>query len=128
MHVDFFDVFRWVLSTVATVYATVLTVQSGRQWWAWLRGSDKYITLARRYLIVHGLRLRVRTFGGDVAICGLLCVAFLILWRAHVRVEQLETTLNDLRHPPRPPARRTVSSASPAEPVSTSANVFGGRN
>ena len=34
-------------------------------------------------MIVHGLRLRFRTFWGDVLICVLLCVAFLILWHAH---------------------------------------------
>ena len=66
MHVDFFDLFRWVLAIIATVYATVVTLQSTWTWYVWLCGSDKYISLARRYLIVHGLRLRVRTFGGDV--------------------------------------------------------------
>ena len=116
MHLDFFDLFRWVLSTVATVYATVVTVQSARQWWLWLRGGDKYVTLARRYLIVHGLRLRVRTFGGDVVVCGLLCLTFLVVWRAHIRVEQLGATLDELRHPRTPPARRvTPVMLSPAE-------------
>ncbi len=116
MHVDFFDLFRWVLATIATVYATVITVQSTWTWYVWLCGNDKYISLARRYLIVHGLRLRVRTFGGDVLVCGLLCGAFLILWYAHVQVEHLGTTLADLRHPARavvrrPAARRPAESA-----------------
>ena len=103
MRLDFFDLFRWVLATIATVYATVVTLQSGLSWYTWLRGSDKYISLARRYLIVHGLRLRVRTFGGDVLVCGLLCLTFLILWYAHVQVEHLGAALNDLRHRPPPP-------------------------
>ncbi len=87
----------------------------------WLCGNDKYISLARRYLIVHGLRLRVRTFGGDVLVCGLLCVAFLILWYAHVQVEHLGATLADLRHPPgagpaagRPPVGRIGLQLRPA--------------
>ena len=33
--------------------------------------------------MLHGLRLRFKTFWGDVIICGLLCVAFFILWHAH---------------------------------------------
>ena len=115
MHLDIFDVFRWVLSIVATVYATVVSYQSVLPWWQWLRGGDKYVTLARRYLIVHGLRLRVRTFGGDVLVCGLLCLTFLILWHAHGRVEQLDTTLTELRHPrpvtARPRAARPLGSA-----------------
>jgi hypothetical protein len=100
MRLDFFDLFRWTLACIATVYATVVTIQSGMGWYAWLRGNDKYISLARRYLIVHGLRLRVRTFGGDVLVCGLLCLTFLILWYAHVQVEHLGNTLRDLRRPP----------------------------
>ena len=51
-------------------------------WYTWLAGSDKYMTMLRRYVIVHGLRLRFKTFWGDVLICLLLCIAFLILWRA----------------------------------------------
>ena len=116
MHLDFFDIFRWVLAWIATIYATVVTVQSAWTWWAWLRGSDKYITLARRYLIVHGLRLRVRTFGGDVLVCGLLSVTFLILWHAPGRAEQLGNTLDAARHPAAPPARRVAPALlSPAD-------------
>ena len=121
MHVDFFDLFRWVLAVIATVYATVVTLQSTWTWYVWLCGNDKYISLARRYLIVHGLRLRVRTFGGDVLVCGLLCLAFLILWRAHVRVEQLGATLAELRHPPARPTRRVAPPGPPPRPAEPSA-------
>jgi hypothetical protein len=108
MHLDFFDLFRWVLATIATVYATVVTVQSCWTWYVWLCGTDKYIGLARRYLLVHGLRLRVRTFGGDVLVCALLCATFLILWHAHGQVERLGATLNELRHPPTELDRRAT--------------------
>ena len=80
---DLFDFFRWWLAWIVTVYATVITVQSLWGWYVWLAGSDKYISLVRRYIIVQGLRLRFRAFWGDVIICGLLCAAFLMMWRMH---------------------------------------------
>ncbi len=102
MSLDFFDFFRLALAWVVGIYATVVTLQSLWGWYVWLATSDKYISLVRRYLIVHGLRLRFRAFWGDVAICLLLCVAFLILWHAHGQVEQLRIALQRLHE--RPPA------------------------
>ena len=81
--IDFFHFFRIGLGWVVTIYATIITVQSLWGWYVWLAGSDKYMSLLRRYVILQGLRLRFRAFWGDVIICLLLCVAFLILWRAH---------------------------------------------
>lgn len=95
-HLDFFDFFRWVLGTIVTIYATIITLQSVWGWYTWLSGSDKYMTMLRRYLIVHGLRLRFKTFWGDVIICILLCIAFLILWRAHVIIYDLGARLRDV--------------------------------
>jgi hypothetical protein len=94
--VDFFNFFRWVAGTVASVYATVITLQSLHGWYAWLAGQDKYMSLVRRYVIVHGLRLRVRAFWADVLICVLLCVAFGLLWRAHILIYDLGDTLQSL--------------------------------
>ena len=96
---DLFDLFRWVLATIATVYATVVTVQSLWGWYVFLAGDDKYMTMLRRYLVVHGLRLRFKTFWGDVIICLLLCVAFLILWRAHVIIYDIGAKLSNARLP-----------------------------
>ena len=56
---------RWTLGWVVTVYATVITIQSLWGWYIWLAGQDKYIGMLRRYVIVHGLRLRFATFWGD---------------------------------------------------------------
>ena len=95
---DPFDFFRWWLGWIATIYATIITVQSLWGWYVWLAGSDKYIALLRRYLLVHGLRLRFRAFWGDVIICGLLCVAFLMLWRAHRLIYDLGHTLQHVKH------------------------------
>lgn len=81
--VDFFNFFRWTLGTVVTIYASIVTFQSLYGWWIWLAGSDKHISMLRRYLVVHGLRLRFRTFWGDVLITILLFIAFVMLWHAH---------------------------------------------
>lgn len=93
MHLDAFDFFRWVLSIVATIYATVVTLQSVYGWFVWLSGSDKYMTMLRRYLVVHSLRLRFTTFWGDVLVCLLLCIAFLLLWRGHVIIYDIGAKL-----------------------------------
>ena len=82
-NVDFFHFFRYLLGTIATIYASVLTLQSLWGWIVWLSGNDKYISLVRRYVIVHGLRLRFKSFWGDVIICMLLCVVFFLLWYSH---------------------------------------------
>jgi hypothetical protein len=81
--VDFFNFWRWMLSIIGGVYATVITLQSLYGWYVYLAGSDRFISLARRYIIVHGLRLRFTSFWGDVIICVLLTIAFFILWHAH---------------------------------------------
>lgn len=91
---DFFDFFRYALATIATIYATVVTLQSLWGWYVWLAGSDKYVGMLRRYLLVHGLRLRFRRFWGDVLICALLCAAFLILCRAHAIIYDIDATVN----------------------------------
>jgi hypothetical protein len=93
---DFFNFFRWTLGTIVTVYATVLTLQALREWLLFLAGSDRYIGLLRRYLLVHGLRLRFRTFWGDVLICLLLCVVFGLVWRAHTVIHQIGETLREV--------------------------------
>ena len=87
----------YLLAIFATVYATVITVQSLWGWYVWLAGNDKYMTMLRQYVIVHGLRLRFKTFWGDVLICILLTVAFFILWHAHHVIDDLGRSLNDVR-------------------------------
>src|SRR3954468_10922571 len=67
--VDFFNFFRYLLGTIVTVYATVLTLQCAWDWAGWLGGRERYVSLLRRYLLVHALRLRFKTFWGDVIIC-----------------------------------------------------------
>jgi hypothetical protein len=87
--IDFFSFFRFALATVVTIYATIVTLQWAWTWYCWLTGSDRYVSLLRRYIILQGLRLRIRAFGGDVLICGFLCVAFFILWHAQTVMDRI---------------------------------------
>ena len=96
-YVDLFQFFRYLLAIIATVYATILTIQSLWGWYVWIIGSDRYISLVRRYVIVQALRLRFATFWGDVIICLLLCVLFFVLWRAHWVMYDLQHRIDDLR-------------------------------
>ena len=66
-----------------------------RKLWIWLRGQDRYVSMLRRYLVVHGLRLRFRAFWGDVIICLLLCIVFVVIWRAHGIIYGIGETLRD---------------------------------
>lgn len=95
--VDLFTIFRWLLAWVVTVYCTVLTVQWAWTWYIWLASGDKYITLLRRYIIASALRMRFRTFWGELLICALLCVAFFYMCKAQWVMSDIETTLNDAR-------------------------------
>jgi membrane-associated phospholipid phosphatase len=90
MHIDFFDFFRWVLGTVVTIYATVVTVQSLYTWWVYFGGEGRYLSLMRRYIMLQGLRLRIRTFGGDMLICVLLAAVWVLLLRAHQMVAKID--------------------------------------
>jgi hypothetical protein len=94
---DFFNLWRWLLAIVGTVYASVITLQSLWGWYVWLAGGDKYISIVRQYVILHGLRLRFKTFWGDVLICLLLCVAFLLVWHAHGVIHDLGVRVHDVR-------------------------------
>ena len=95
--VDFFNFWRYLIGWIVTVYASVLTFQSLYGWYVWLSGGERYISIVRQYVIVHGLRLRFKTFWGDVLICLLLCVAFFVLWHAHGVIHDLGAKLNDVR-------------------------------
>ncbi len=102
---DLFDFFRLGVAWVVSIYATIITAQSLWGWYVFLTGGDKYITLIRRYVIVHGLRLRFRAFWGDVLITLLLTWACILLWVAHGRVERLRVALEQLRQAPPPVTR-----------------------
>ena len=93
--IDFFAFFRFWLATIVTIYASIVTLQSFRNWSSWVAGDDKYASLLRRYLLVHGLRLRFKTFWGDVLICGLLCIAFFIIWYSQILLNHANQTIKE---------------------------------
>ena len=90
---DLLKFFRFWLGWAVTIYVTILTVQWLWGWVVWLRGQDRYIGMLRRYLLVHGLRLRFKTFWGDLIICILLTVAFFLLWHAQNLMHDIELAL-----------------------------------
>ncbi len=92
--IDLFNFFRYLLATIVTIYASIITFQSLYEWYVWLAGEDRYISLVRRYVIVHGLRLRFTSFWGDLLVCVLLCVVFLLVWRAHSIIGDLDRVLH----------------------------------
>ena len=92
---DLFSFFRWLAFVFVTIYVTITTLQSLWGWYVFLWQRDRYTNLLRSYVMLHGLRLRVRSFGGDALVCALLCVAFLLIWRAHVHLIDLNVALHD---------------------------------
>ena len=108
--IDFFNFFRYTLGTIVTIYATIVTLQSLWGWYVFLSGRHKYISLVRRYVIVHGLRLRFKTFWGDVIICGLLSAVFIILLHAHSLIHQMGDTMTSMREAsdPRPMPAKVI--------------------
>jgi hypothetical protein len=88
-NIDFFNFFRYSLATVVGIYATVVTLQSLYGWYVYLSGPDKYMSLIRRYVIVQGLRLRVKSFWGDVVVCVGLAVVLGIVAYAHHLVSRI---------------------------------------
>lgn len=94
---DLYSFFRWLVFIFVTVYVTATTAQFLWSWYQFLITPDRYIGLLRSYLIVHGLRIRFRAFGGDVLVCILLSVAFLLMWRCHVQLDAIARVQAELK-------------------------------
>jgi hypothetical protein len=94
---DLFTFYRFWLGWIVTIYASVLTVRSLWGWYVWLAGQDRHISLVRRYILVHGLRLRLTSFFGDLVVCLLLCVAFVVMMVAHAEIQRLGEALERVR-------------------------------
>lgn len=92
--IDPFNFFRWGLFIVVSVYCTIVTIQQSWSWYVWLMTDDRYITILRQYVIVHSLRLRFKTFWGDVLICVLLGLVFVLLFWAHTIVLRMDRVLS----------------------------------
>lgn len=87
---DLFDLFRWLLGTIVTIYATIVLLQWAWSWWIWLTqpevGYERHFALLRRYILVHGLRIRLTRFGSDLLVLVGLSVVFVLLFWAHLIV------------------------------------------
>jgi hypothetical protein len=92
-----FDIFRWLVFVFVTVYFLVTSGQLLWSYWVWLSAPDRYTGMLRNYIIVQGLRTKVTRFWPDLIICGLLCFAFVLMWRAHLIIGQIARTVNDVR-------------------------------
>jgi amino acid transporter len=80
---DFFTLWRFLLGTVVTVYASIVIVQTAIGYYLWLSAPDRYTSILRRYVVLHGLRLRIRQFGHDLLVCLLLLAALAITTLLH---------------------------------------------
>lgn len=92
-----FTFFRWLAFVFVTIYVTITTAQSLWGWYVFLWQSDRYTNLLRRYVIVHGLRLRFRSFSGDAVVCCLLCIAFLLMWKAHTHLDAIAHVMRGVK-------------------------------
>ena len=90
-----FTFFRWLAFVFVTIYVTITTVQTLWGWYVFLWQRDKYMNILRSYVIIHGLRLRMRSFGGDALVSVLLCVAFLLIWKAHTQLDAIGRVTRD---------------------------------
>ena len=90
---DLFAIFRWLGFVFVTIYVTITTAQQAIGWYKFLWQRDRYTNLLRSYVIASALRMRLSSFGGDALVSALLCVAFLLMWRVHIRLNQLNVAL-----------------------------------
>jgi len=89
-----FDIFRWLLFVFVTIYFCVTTARNLWGWYEWLSGQDRYTGLLRNYIIVQSLRVRAIRFWGDLLVCALLCVAFLLMWYCHIILADIVRSSN----------------------------------
>lgn len=73
--VDLFNVFRWLLAMVGTVYTLVCTVQSLHRWLAYF-SSSRQTAMLGRYTLVLLLRTRGRRFAWEFCQIVLLVATF----------------------------------------------------
>jgi len=79
---DLFEMYRWLLALVCTVYTVVVTVRSVVNWLAYFRESRRTAVLGR-YTLVLLLRMRLRRFAGELLQIAALVVVLVVLIYAH---------------------------------------------
>ncbi len=83
---DLFDVFRWSLALVCTVYASVQITVTLRAWLVYF-ATSRETALLGRYVSVQLLRLRVRRFLPEVLQITLLLVVLLVIVWVHFHLD-----------------------------------------
>jgi len=76
---DLFELYRWLLTTVCTIYATVVTVRAALFYAGILVGSDRKAQVVRNYAFVLFLRLRVARFKNELLGIGFFAALFLLI-------------------------------------------------
>jgi hypothetical protein len=77
---DLFEMFRWLLAVVCTVYTAVVTWRSLIGWLGYFQSSRETAVLGR-YTLVLLLRTRIRRFAWEpVQILGLTVILLLLLY------------------------------------------------
>ena len=63
---DPFEVWRFLLGTLCTVYAAVVTGRSLWRWFVYLSAPDRATSFMRQYIVVQLLRLRAQRFAWEL--------------------------------------------------------------
>jgi hypothetical protein len=79
---DLFQLFRWLLAIVGSVYTVVCAGQSLYRWLTYFGGSREKALLGR-YTLVLLLRVRLRRFAGELCQIGFLLAALVGLVYVH---------------------------------------------
>jgi hypothetical protein len=79
-NVDLFDVYRWLLALLVTVYTLVVVSRALYQWLGFF-ASSRHTQVAGRYALLLLLRIHVRRFRGELlSIAGLLALFVFIMY------------------------------------------------
>jgi hypothetical protein len=79
---DLFVTFRWLLATVCSVYAAIVTWRSLVGWLTYFRSSRQTAVMGR-YTLVLLLRLRLRRFAGELLQIAAWTALLILLLYAH---------------------------------------------
>jgi len=81
---DLFFFWRRVLMIVCTIYAIIALAQSAYAWYVRLSGRERYMSMARQYLLVQLLRVSPRRFVWELVDLAILTAVFLTLVFLHL--------------------------------------------
>ena len=92
---DLFFFYRRLLMAISAIYALVMLVDRMTSFWRGLRGA-RHLEMARKYIVVQLLRLRVRDLWPDLLRLGLWCLVLSGLITLHRYVDEAVAWLHKL--------------------------------